>query len=137
MNFRNRVRWISHVVNESCVERGIRSNQSTAGAYVNSWSSMQLTRSCPKRSGGGGYSGFQVTGIIECKTTTTKTTHTHTLELRNRQLKFEQYLPTNSYRTSRGGQVRLSQAYYIKTFLQRYTHLYLKGFQISRGKRLQ
>ena len=40
MNFRNRVRWISHVVNESCVERGIRSNQSTAGAYVNSWSSM-------------------------------------------------------------------------------------------------
>ena len=48
MNFRNGVRWISHVVNESCVERGIsqqREPMSTVGlACVQTITKLWLVR---------------------------------------------------------------------------------------------
>ena len=49
---------------ESCVEREISKQQepmSTVGRPVNAF--------VPQEKGGGGYSGFQVTGMVECKRT--------------------------------------------------------------------
>ena len=51
-------------MNESCVEREVSQQQepmSTVGRPVNAF--------VPPGGGGGGYSGFQVTGTIECKRT--------------------------------------------------------------------